>query len=73
MECDSNINFELNSSCEEFKFNNPKFSFEDGLCYRNNVYYGKIIELTESKIKVEVDNGNKYMKGLINEFLIIKQ
>jgi len=49
--------------------NTYSFDFENKECYQNGKYYGQIIEHREDYIKVEVDNGNRYMKGQIVEFL----
>ena len=60
--------------CETF-IPNKEYSFKDGCCYENGIYYGKVIFSDEKIIQIEVDNGNRYMNGMIQTFnlLINKQ
>lgn len=44
------------------------YEFLGDSCFYNSKYYGQIIEREKDKIKVLVNNGNKYMKGQIVYF-----
>lgn len=57
-------------SCSQFALKQSKCIFRDGVCLKNGEMYGKIVYSDDKLITVEVDNGNKYMKGQIVDFSI---
>ncbi len=42
----------------------------DDLVYIDDLIYGNLISIKGNTVKVEVDNGNKYMKGQIVDILV---
>lgn len=60
----------LINGCGESTLKQSKFTFKDGLCYKDGSKYGKVVYSDSELITVEVDNGNKYMKGQIVDFKI---
>ena len=42
----------------------------DNLVYINDIIYANLISFKDNEIKVEVDNGNRYMKGQIVNILV---
>lgn len=60
----------LVNSCIKYVLRKSKFTFKDGLCYKDGDMYGKIIYSDSELITIEVNNGNKYMKGQIVDFKI---
>jgi len=68
MDCRIKLMVKRLEECNEDYIPRPieyEFDLEKGICYLNNKYYGKIISWNDELIIIEVDNGNKYMKGLI--------
>ena len=57
-------------SCSKFTAKQSKYEFKDGICLKDSSMYGKIVYSDDKLIAVEVDNGNKYMKGQIVYFRI---
>ena len=55
-------------SCSEFAPKESKYEFKDGVCLKDGDMYGKIVYSDDKLLTVEVDNGNKYMKGQIVDF-----
>lgn len=55
-------------SCSEFAQKQSEYVFKDGACLKDGDMYGKIVYSDDNLITVEVDNGNKYMKGQIVYF-----
>jgi hypothetical protein len=57
----------LSCSCD-VNYVNPVYTFQNGKCFKDDVYFGKVVFSDEAMVQVEVDNGNKYMTGWINTF-----
>ena len=54
--------------CSEFAPKQSKYEFKDGFCLKDGEMYGKVVYSDDKLITVEVDNGNKYMKGQLVDF-----
>lgn len=50
--------------------NAPHYSFTQDKCYKDGEYFGEIISATHEIISVKIDNGNIYMTGQIQTFLL---
>ena len=67
MKC-GNLKPMLLKNCSEFAPKESKYDFKDGVCLKDGDMYGKIVYSDDKLLTVEVDNGNKYMKGQIVDF-----
>lgn len=69
MECE-NPNPAPLKICNQFSPKQSDYEFKDGMCFKDGEVYGKIVYSDNELLTVEVDNGNKYMKGQIIDFYI---
>jgi len=67
MKC-SKIELPKAPTCVQSSTLEAVYEFKGEKVYKNDQYYGKIVRFTENGVSVEVDNGNKYMKGQIIDF-----
>ena len=58
-------------SCSQFAPKQSKYVFIADVCLKDGDLYGKIVYSDGKLITVEVDNGNKYMKGQIVDFRFV--
>lgn len=65
--CNTLVGGSFSHGCD-VNYVNPVYTFKDGKCFKDDVYFGKVVFSDETMLQVEVDNGNKYMKGQINTF-----
>mgnify|MGYP000154984714 CR=1 FL=1 len=65
--CNTLVGGSFSPGCD-VNYVNPVYTFKDGECFKDDVYFGKVVFSDETMLQVEVDNGNKYMKGQINTF-----
>jgi len=56
--------------CDDCVIKHSKFTFKDGICFKDEEMYGKIVYADDKLITIEIDNGNEYMKGKIVDFSI---
>lgn len=59
-------------NCGNIKTVESTYHFINGECFRDGIKFGKIILSNERLLRVEIDNGNKYMTGHIVDFTINK-
>ena len=58
-------------NCQYLDFEIAKHSFKDGKYYRNDEYYGDIVEDDGITIKVKLVTDNCYLNGKEVEFVIV--
>lgn len=71
MTCISNLVASLPNKCK--KFPPIGFSFLNGKCYKNGIYYGFVISRNYLEIKVQYDGDNKYLKGEVIVFKLVQK
>lgn len=65
--CNTLVGGSFSPGCD-VNYVNPVYTFKDGKCFKDGIYFGKVVFSDEAMVQVEVDNGNKYMTGQINTF-----
>ena len=68
--CNISIKDISSGNCGNIKREKKVITVIENKCWINNKYHGKVLSIVNDTVKVKVNNGNKYMKGQIDTFLI---